>query len=154
MRKVDLGFTLSIIANLGVIAGIVFLAFELRQNNELLGIELRNSARDRQVSTVDIVLNNSDVDLLGLLSRPTEQIPADDRTVLVLLGIRLLIVYEQAFEEVQSGLRDEADTIRLLRSVYERPVLNYGAPLAWETYRERATRDFVEWMEEKIIPVE
>jgi hypothetical protein len=32
MRKIDLGQTITILANIGVIAGIVFLALELRQN--------------------------------------------------------------------------------------------------------------------------
>ncbi len=36
MRKVDLGQALGILANFGVIAGIVFLGYELRQNNELM----------------------------------------------------------------------------------------------------------------------
>ena len=36
MKSLDLGQTLTILANFGVIAGIVFLAFELRQGNQLL----------------------------------------------------------------------------------------------------------------------
>jgi len=36
MRKIDLGQTISIMANVGVIAGIAFLAVEMRQNNDLL----------------------------------------------------------------------------------------------------------------------
>ncbi len=36
MKNIDLGRTLSVLANLGVITGIVFLGVELRQNNELL----------------------------------------------------------------------------------------------------------------------
>jgi len=36
MKKIDLGQMITILANIGVIAGIVFLALELRQNNELL----------------------------------------------------------------------------------------------------------------------
>ena len=34
MKKLDLGQTLSILANIGVILGIVFLAYELRQNTQ------------------------------------------------------------------------------------------------------------------------
>ncbi len=33
MKKLDLGQTITILANVGVIAGIVFLGYELRQNN-------------------------------------------------------------------------------------------------------------------------
>jgi hypothetical protein len=35
MRKIDLGQTIQILANIGVIAGIIFLGVELRQNNRL-----------------------------------------------------------------------------------------------------------------------
>ena len=36
MNKIDLGQTLAILANVGVIVGIAFLAVELRQNNRLI----------------------------------------------------------------------------------------------------------------------
>jgi hypothetical protein len=36
MKKIDLGQTFHILANIGVIGGILLLAFELQQNNELM----------------------------------------------------------------------------------------------------------------------
>lgn len=36
MKKIDLAQSIQLLANLGVIAGIVFLAFEVRQNNDFL----------------------------------------------------------------------------------------------------------------------
>ena len=151
MKKIDLGQAISILANVGVIAGLVFLGAQLRQNNDLLGIELRSALMDRQTSMVDVVLSNSDVDLLDLMSQSAEDLSASDRQKLVLLGMRMLIVVELGFEEARAGLRNEDDLVRLIRSVYRRPVLNYGAPLAWETYRERAPPEFIEWMEEYIL---
>ena len=151
MKKIDLGQTMTILANLGVIAGIAFLAYEVRQNNDLLGIEQRVAAFDRQVSMIDVVLNNSDSDLLDLLVEPVDNMSSKDRATLVLLGVRMFVVYEQAFREVQAGLTEEDEVVLALRSVYHRPVLNYGMPLAWETYRQRATSDFVDWIEENII---
>ncbi len=41
MKKIELGQTIAILANVGVIAGILFLAIELRQNNEALGLQAR-----------------------------------------------------------------------------------------------------------------
>ncbi len=41
MKKIDLGQTITILANLGVIAGIVFLGIELQQNNELMAADAR-----------------------------------------------------------------------------------------------------------------
>jgi hypothetical protein len=46
MKKLDLGQTLGVLANAGVIAGIVFLAVELQQNNELLEAEIRTIRHD------------------------------------------------------------------------------------------------------------
>ena len=42
MKKIDLGQTVNTIANLGVIAGIVFLAIELDQNRDLMRAEIRH----------------------------------------------------------------------------------------------------------------
>ena len=43
MKRIDLGQTLNTLANVGVIAGIVFLAVELDQNNEFLELEARET---------------------------------------------------------------------------------------------------------------
>ena len=39
LKKLDLGQSIGILANVGVIAGIVFLGLELRQHNELMEAE-------------------------------------------------------------------------------------------------------------------
>lgn len=41
MKKIEIREVISILANIGVIAGIVFLAFELRQNNDLMASQAR-----------------------------------------------------------------------------------------------------------------
>jgi hypothetical protein len=45
MKKLDVAQILSILANLGVIAGIVFLGFELRQDNTLMASQSRAGVR-------------------------------------------------------------------------------------------------------------
>ena len=35
MKKIDLGQTITIFANLGVIGGLIFLAVEIRQNSDI-----------------------------------------------------------------------------------------------------------------------
>ncbi len=42
MRKINVGQTVGILANVGVIAGIVFLVFELQQNREMMRAQTRN----------------------------------------------------------------------------------------------------------------
>ena len=43
MKKIDLGQSIQIIANIGVIAGIVFLGLEIRQMNQ----KIRDNTEDR-----------------------------------------------------------------------------------------------------------
>ena len=42
MKKIDLAQAASVLANVGVIAGIIFLALELRQNQQLVMAQTRN----------------------------------------------------------------------------------------------------------------
>ena len=41
MKKINLDRTIQIIANVGVIAGIVFLGMEINQNNEAMAVQAR-----------------------------------------------------------------------------------------------------------------
>ena len=61
MRKIDLGQSLAILANVGVIAGIVFLGIELRQNNDFLAAQARLGQLSASVSRIQIGLNNPDL---------------------------------------------------------------------------------------------
>ena len=62
MKRLDLGQSIGILANIGVIAGIVFLGVELRQNNQLLTsqarttrMEIRKEATNRYLENPDLV---------------------------------------------------------------------------------------------------
>ena len=58
MKKLDLGQTVGILANLGVIAGILFLAIELRQNNQLLRVEAIGTVLEAQMSRSELIAEN------------------------------------------------------------------------------------------------
>lgn len=55
MKKIDLGQTITVLANMGVIAGIVFLAIELQQNNRLLAAQ----------AEYIVLQNRSDLDVIN-----------------------------------------------------------------------------------------
>ena len=58
MKKIDLGQTITIFANIGVIAGIVFLAFELQQNSNLLTTQARATLMAARLSQQEAVSRN------------------------------------------------------------------------------------------------
>jgi len=67
------------------------------------------------------------------------------------LGIRLLLGFEETYQEMTGGQLDEGTAIRQLRAVYHRDRLNYGAPIAWPAYRVRADPGFIEFMDNHVI---
>ena len=58
MKKIDLGQTLTILANVGVIAGIAFLAVELRQNNEMMRAQTRGELSRDSVDQIRLNVND------------------------------------------------------------------------------------------------
>ena len=149
MKKLELGQTVQIIANVGVILGLVILAFELRQNNELLGIEIRSNQAERIIGTSNIQLDNPN--LIELLEKDPARLSTVERDTLIILGVRSLSSFESAYREVLAGFEEEEQLRRAIRAVWNRPHLNYAMPLAWETFRPRGTPAFVAWMEENVI---
>lgn len=149
MKKFDVPQILQVLANLGVIAGIVLLAIEVHQNNDLLGLQIRANATGRILGTADIVLSNPD--LIDLLNRNQESLTQAERDRLVLLGIRTLSGFESAYRDVVHGIHEEASLRRAVQSIWRRPRLNYGMQMAWETFKNRADPAFVIWMEENVV---
>lgn len=61
MKKIDLGQVIQILANLGVIAGLILLAVELEQNNELMAAEARFNRLSVQAESTTILAENPDL---------------------------------------------------------------------------------------------
>ena len=74
MKKVDLGQSITILANVGVLAGIVLLAYELRQNSEALRLQAAQAHLNTSYE-VDMAIAQDDALATLLLS------PAEDRTI-------------------------------------------------------------------------
>jgi hypothetical protein len=61
MKKIDLGRAISIVADIGVIASVGFLALQLRLNNELMSAEGRQSRTEASESGFRAVAENADL---------------------------------------------------------------------------------------------
>ena len=149
MKNLDLGQAVGILANVGVIAGIVFLGLELRQSNEQSMLQAEEEAIDRRTAVVELGIENPD--LVELLGKDETKLTESERDRLILLGIRALLNMEDQYRDVQRGIVASESLIRTLRPVYRRPRLNYAAPLAWETFKPRADPAFVQWFEENVV---
>ena len=143
---------LTLIANIGVIAGILFLAFEIRQNNELLAQQSRAIGVGQMFSTLERFIENPH--LLELADTNPKLLTPIERRQRELMGIRTLAAWEYQWGEWTRGLIDDFEwQTRGYRSAFnvKDDVGTYPRD-AWQAYKQsRATPEFVEWMEANIV---
>ena len=151
MKKIDLGQTLTILANLGVIAGIAFLALELRQNNALMEAAARDAQNER---IQDYVMQLYTVPgLAEILAKADNGEPLTEAEEIQLFGrkVRLLRGFEaQHRESIQGTVGDLPLEIWITN-------FHYGGhrnpPLydVWEEAKSLLRPDFVRFFEENVV---
>jgi len=146
LRKTNLGRTISVLANIGVIAGIVFLGFELQQNNQLL----RNQAR--YVLMDNIVTGNSrraeDVELMDIRVKAINGEPLSQAEDLRLYSDSAAVLANWAWEYEQSRL----GLIDAIPDAYRGYIGAYPFLIEhWEQYKKHQDPDFVRFMDENVF---
>ena len=153
MKKIDLGQRISILANLGVIAGIVFLGIEVRQNNDALNSQSRGAWVDRRVEVTHMLALNPE--LLGVVMKATkgeEPLTELEQERVRLIGKRTLVVFALQFDEMQLGRLLEDEVRGLQSNVYHSRGNNFGVPRVWEQYKvQEANPEYVIWFEENVV---
>ncbi len=149
MKKIDLGQTITILANVGVIAGIVFLGIELQQNNELLEVQAEMAVSDVQSNTLLAVIQEPE--LIELMLKDEQSLTEVERHRLLMLGLRGIRVWQGRHRLLERGLLDEAEVVQNMRNIYDREILNYGVPAAWENYKGGFPPAFVQFFEENVV---
>ena len=92
MKKIDVGQGVAILANLGVIAGILLLTLELRQNNELMSIQAQATAVSLRTEVWRPTLEQPDIAPLLLKDQRGEELSGEEELRLRALWMRSLVV--------------------------------------------------------------
>ena len=95
--------TAEVIGVLGIIAGIVFLGFELRQNNDFLAAQARYNLRVQRLSALEAVDSAHVMEALLKYGSGDNATPAEiaiSRT----LAVRLLGLWEWQYNEYRAGM--------------------------------------------------
>lgn len=155
MKKIDLGQTVSIIANLGVIAGIVFLAIEINQNNKLLQAEAIGAVLETRILRNQDVANNESLAELITKNRLGDTLSDTEFTRLRSLHTRTILGWERDILLFREGiLREEqlAANIPIMRQAFRAEAPSYGIRDYWyEAGEGLATRGFRAFVERCVL---
>jgi hypothetical protein len=133
MKKVDLGQVITIFANIGVIAGIVFLGFEIRQSTAVAQASSYQQSTEKMADVRATIA--SDPELVRLWTLYVDQeLPDDlDRESVLRLGLMVGNMFgaiEDAYFARQYGILGDAEWERMQNSACNQFRLTTGTRVA------------------------
>ncbi len=150
MKKLDLGQTVSVLANVGVIAGIVFLGYELRQNNEAIRAQSDFNQHQVRLTALRTVAENPNglVDL-WVTERDGGELTEADRIRLLFFAESALVDLEWQYRELNLGRlsAEELDVSGWQASFDMIPLLEEQ----FQANKAGADPEFVRYVEENIV---
>jgi len=153
LKKIDVGQTIGILANLGVVAGILFLVVEIQQNTETLQAEMRFNQSERTTDAVEQFVSNPQLVSAYVKFERGDSLSREEDIVLSFYARRVLTSWRWVYGEVQRGTLDETALSDFRRLFHTYP-LGTQPLLAhyWDDYTSGGGRnDFIQWMEENVI---
>jgi hypothetical protein len=149
MKKIDISQTIQILANVGVIAGIVFLGVEIRQNNETLVIQARLAREAILRDSTTRRLDNIELARATVKARAGGTLSDDEEFLLNQLNGAIFVDRLLIYQQVQDGLlRPEEIPVETWRNaLQEFPRMRE----AWAYHKRNFPPGFVQWYEENIF---
>ena len=99
----DIGQLVTIGANVGVIAGLVFLALEIRQNNKFLAAQARYSLRQYRSDIADSLMLPHVLEATHKRARG-EQISPEEKSTGLMVALKILELWEWQYGEYAAGM--------------------------------------------------
>lgn len=119
MRRIDLGQTVTILANLGVLIGILLLVYELAQNREMMRAQTRNSVAEMLVNLLAVEVSDSEISEIWVKRRSGEPLTAVEFERFQVLQWAYWRYRENVHYQYRNGLYEE-DEYLALRAVWLR----------------------------------
>ncbi len=137
-------------ANIGVVVGIIFLAFELQQNNELLQSQVSVTYVELRRTGLNFFTQNDELLRSVLKAREGEDLNK-------LEALRLDSFYRSVFVnwewEYQQYEKEVLDVLEQPPNSRWRPAVNYYPLMreSWSTHKATMSPRFVKYMEEEVL---
>jgi hypothetical protein len=155
LKKLDLGQTVGILANLGVIAGIVFLGVELQQNNALLEAEARLAQAERGEEIFDDMIRNAEFAAAVSKLQSGEEFSPVERVQLTAFLSRLFRGWQWQYFEREYGSLDTINIETWRNGIRGRGAVRANsedfASSVWEANRGTLDPEFVRFVDENVF---
>ena len=144
MKKLDLAQGITVLANLGVIAGIVFLGVELSQNNELMAAQQRFNRLTTATGTFTAVAENPELaEAIVKANSDPDSLTAAEEMQLSMMFWRVLRNQEWTFFELP---REELPVDEWRYN----PTGFASWCATWTIRRDQLASEFVQFLEEDV----
>ena len=152
MKKFDRGQTLNTLANVGVIAGIIFLAYELNQNNEFLELEAKATRVQITLDGWERIASDPALIALMMKDRNEEVLTATEEMQLNAYWMGYFIRREWQFENVAERLDQQTKSFLRLYQAYGsmRRVWEGAGDGAVSAGKDNFSPEFVAYIEKEL----
>jgi len=116
MKTIDLGQSIGIIANLGVVAGILLLVYELDQNRALMTAQTRDSLSQAIVSTLHGEAGDSVLTDIVRRAYAGEELTPTEQRQFTAYTISWFRLWEDQHYQYRVGLYDESEFAAVRRA--------------------------------------
>ena len=109
MKKIDLGQKITILANVGILAGLLLLAFELNQNHEMTQAQTRSEISRQITDFLSMVAGDDELASIMRRAQAAEELTVDEEWQYFLLLSANVRFWENIHYQYRQGLFDEAE---------------------------------------------
>ena len=142
--------TAEVLGVVGIIAGIIFLGFELRQNNELMEAEARFNRLSAVTDTWRFIADQGDLAEIWGRFDNNEAISIVEQRRIQAQIMSVFVLLEWTFREMDEDSTD-LNQVRIVQ------LRTFAGSALWnQTWEERKTSfdpEFVQWMQSNVVDV-
>jgi hypothetical protein len=147
MNTQSIKHNIEIIANVGVLLGIILLAYEVNQNNQLLAAEARATHMQSRAGLQEGMAREEGLMKLRLKAANNEPLAQDEEWRLVSDAASSFTRWEYDFDQYQEGNLDA-----LVTNAYIQHMRTWPHHLTvWKEWGHTYNPDFVAFMEDNVI---
>ena len=148
MKRIDLGKTMTLVANVGVIGGILMLAYELRQNNELMEAQARQVRTSMVIDLWKVAAENGELAELRGRERNGEELTDVERQRVDAYVMSVFVMIDWVFQELSAN-SPEMNQVRAVQRYSFANKSEYRR--VWEDRKTSFRPEFVQWYEENVV---